>query len=117
MNDTDARNVRHCKPAGRAAEVFTAFLKLGVSSFGGPIAHLGYFHDEFVVRRRWLSEKEFADLVALAHFLPGPASSQIGFALGLLRAGAAGAAASRSTPCRRPSWRRGPSSAGTARRA
>lgn len=72
---------------GRAGEVFRAFLKLGLTSFGGPIAHLGYFRDEIVVRRRWLSEVEYADLVALCQFLPGPASSQVGFALGLYRAG------------------------------
>jgi chromate transporter len=71
----------------RLAEVFLAFLKLGVTSFGGPIAHLGYFHDEFVVRRRWIDEKGYADLVALCQFLPGPASSQVGFSLGLLRVG------------------------------
>ncbi|MFJ6654299.1 chromate efflux transporter [Microbacterium sp. NPDC091313] len=74
-------------------EVFGAFAKLGVTSFGGPIAHLGYFRDEFVHRRRWLSEVEYADLVALAQFLPGPASSQVGFALGLMRAGLVGALA------------------------
>jgi len=68
-------------------EVFRAFLKLGVSSFGGPIAHIGYFHTEFVLRRRWLSERAYADLVALCQFLPGPASSQVGFSIGLLRAG------------------------------
>jgi len=75
-------------PAGRrVGEVFRAFLKLGVTSFGGPIAHLGYFHDEFVVRRRWIDERGYADLVALCQFLPGPASSQVGFSLGLLRGG------------------------------
>lgn len=74
-------------------EVFRAFLKLGVTSFGGPIAHLGYFRDELVVRRRWIDEAGYADLVALCQFLPGPASSQVGFALGLLRAGALGALA------------------------
>jgi chromate transporter len=74
-------------------EVLGAFAKLGVTSFGGPIAHLGYFRDEFVQRRRWLSETEYADLVALAQFLPGPASSQVGFALGLMRAGILGALA------------------------
>ena len=75
-------------PAGRrAGEVFRAFLKLGVTSFGGPIAHLGYFHDEFVVRRRWIDERGYADLVALCQFLPGPASSQLGFSLGVLRGG------------------------------
>ena len=70
---------------GRAGEVFTAFLKLGLTSFGGPIAHLGYFRDELVVRRKWLDEGAFADLVALCQFLPGPASSQVGFSLGVLR--------------------------------
>src|SRR5579862_9636659 len=70
---------------GRLAEVFAAFLKLGVSSFGGPIAHLGYYHSEFVERRKWLDEASFADLVALCQFLPGPASSQVGFSLGVLR--------------------------------
>jgi chromate transporter len=75
------------KPRARLAEVFRAFLKLGVSSFGGPIAHLGYFHDEFVVRRRWIDEDGHADLVALCQFLPGPASSQVGFSVGLLHGG------------------------------
>ncbi len=72
------------------AEVFVAFLRLGLTSFGGPFAHLGYFRAEFVGRRRWLGEREFADLVALCQFLPGPASSQTGFAIGLLRGGLAG---------------------------
>lgn len=72
---------------GTAAEVFTAFLKLGLTSFGGPIAHLGYFRDELVTRRRWLSDSAYADLVALCQFIPGPASSQVGFALGMMRAG------------------------------
>ena len=67
-------------------EVLRVFLKLGLTSFGGPIAHLGYFRDEFVVRRAWLEEGAFADLVALCQFLPGPASSQTGFAIGLMRA-------------------------------
>ena len=79
--------------AGSAGEVFAAFLKLGLISFGGPIAHLGYFRAEFVERRRWLSDQAFIDLVALAQFLPGPASSQTGFAIGLMRAGYAGGAA------------------------
>lgn len=78
---------------GSVAEVFLAFLKLGLSSFGGPIAHLGYFRDELVVRRRWIDEQAYADLVALCQFLPGPASSQVSFALGLQRAGTAGALA------------------------
>ncbi|HEX5509636.1 MAG TPA: chromate efflux transporter [Pseudolabrys sp.] len=78
---------------GSAAEVFWVYLKLGVTSFGGPIAHLGYFRNELVLRRRWIDEAGFADLVALCQFLPGPASSQTGFALGLLRGGALGALA------------------------
>ncbi|MHA6346906.1 chromate efflux transporter [Roseivivax sp. CAU 1761] len=81
------------RPPGRAAEVFAAFARLGLTSFGGPIAHIGYFHAEFVLRRRWLGEAAFADLVALCQFLPGPASSQVGFAIGLLRAGLPGALA------------------------
>jgi len=79
--------------SGTPGEVFTAFLKLGVTSFGGPIAHLGYFRDELVLRRKWIDEAGYADLVALCQFLPGPASSQVGFALGLLRAGPLGALA------------------------
>ena len=71
-------------------KLFRIFLRLGLTSFGGPIAHLGYFRDEFVVRRRWLDESAFADLVALCQFLPGPASSQVGFALGLSRGGLPG---------------------------
>jgi chromate transporter len=78
---------------GSVQEVFAAFLKLGLTSFGGPIAHLGYFRDELVVRRRWLDEPAYADLVALCQLLPGPASSQVGFALGLRRAGPLGALA------------------------
>jgi chromate transporter len=74
-------------------EVLSVFLRLGLTSFGGPIAHLGYFRGEFVVRRKWLDEKSYADLVALCQFLPGPASSQVGIAIGLLRAGYAGALA------------------------
>ncbi|TVP72589.1 MAG: chromate efflux transporter [Rhodobacteraceae bacterium] len=79
--------------AGGPAEVFAVFLKLGLTSFGGPIAHLGYFRDELVTRRKWLDDRAYADLVALCQFLPGPASSQVGLALGLLRAGWLGALA------------------------
>jgi chromate transporter len=79
--------------AGTPFEVLRVFFKLGVSSFGGPIAHIGYFREEFVVRRRWLDEQAFVDLVALCQFLPGPASSQTGFSIGLIRAGYAGALA------------------------
>ena len=67
------------------SEVFRAFFKLGLLSFGGPIAHLGYFRDELVVRRKWLDEAGYVDLVALCQFMPGPASSQVGFSLGVLR--------------------------------
>jgi len=67
--------------------IFWIFLKLGLTSFGGPIAHLGYYRNEFVLRRRWLDEARYADLVALCQFLPGPASSQVGFSLGVLRGG------------------------------
>jgi chromate transporter len=76
-----------------AASVFRVFLRLGLTSFGGPVAHLGYFHDEFVVRRKWLDERSYADLVALCQFLPGPASSQVGIGVGLSRAGLRGAVA------------------------
>lgn len=74
-------------------QVFLVFLRLGLSSFGGPVAHLGYFREEFVSRKKWLSEQSYADLVALCQFLPGPASSQVGLALGLSRAGYMGALA------------------------
>src|SRR5690606_19338212 len=79
---------------GTISEVFLAFLVLGLTSFGGPIAHLGYFRSEFVERRKWLDDHAYADLVALCQFLPGPASSQVGIALGLLRRGLPGALAS-----------------------
>ena len=75
---------------GSVREVFTSFLLLGLTSFGGPVAHLGYFREAFVVRRRWLSDRAYADLVALCQLLPGPASSQVGMALGLRRAGPLG---------------------------
>src|SRR3954471_3555553 len=74
-------------PRASSREVFAAFLKLGLTSFGGPVAHLGYFHDEFVARRGWLDERAYAELVALCQFLPGPASSQVGMAIGLSCAG------------------------------
>jgi chromate transporter len=81
------------RPPGSLGEVFLAFLRLGLASFGGPIAHLGYFRAEFVERRRWLGERAYVDLVALAQFLPGPASSQTGFAIGLMRGGVWGGVA------------------------
>jgi chromate transporter len=78
------------QPLGRVGsptEVLRTFAKLGFKCFGGPIAHIGYFRDEFVVRRKWIDEHAFADLVGLCQFLPGPASSQVGFSIGLMRAG------------------------------
>ena len=75
------------------AEIFAAFLKLGLTSFGGPVAHLGYFRAEFVGRRRWFDDRSYSDLVALCQFLPGPASSQVGMAIGLARGGWLGALA------------------------
>jgi len=91
---TDTTDTTEARPAqGTPGEVFSAFFKLGLTSFGGPIAHLGYFRDELVTRRKWLSDHAYADLVALCQFLPGPASSQVGFALGMMRAGWLGALA------------------------
>ena len=91
---TAARTTSQKKPPhGTPGEVFLAFAMLGLTAFGGPIAHLGYFRDELVLRRQWLDEAGYADLVALCQFLPGPASSQVGFGLGLLRAGPLGALA------------------------
>ena len=78
-------------PAISPFQLFLIFLRLGCTSFGGPIAHLGYFREEFVVRRRWLDEAAYAELVALCQFLPGPASSQVGMALGLQQCGQRGA--------------------------
>jgi chromate transporter len=75
---------------GRLLEVLLVATRLGLTSFGGPVAHLGYFREEYVVRRRWLDDPTYADLVALCQFLPGPASSQVGIAVGLGRAGLAG---------------------------
>src|SRR5262245_66501319 len=75
---------------GSAMEVLGVATRLGLTSFGGPVAHLGYFRAEYVERRRWLDEQTYADLVALCQFLPGPASSQVGMAIGILRAGLAG---------------------------
>src|SRR5580704_9074602 len=93
MQEPSGSSANAAARSGSTAEVFAAFLRLGLTSFGGPIAHLGYFHEEFVVRRKWLDEKTYVDLVALSQFLPGPASSKVGIALGLSRAGYAGALA------------------------
>ncbi|WP_144732792.1 chromate efflux transporter [Extensimonas perlucida] len=90
----DAQDAAGAAPTHCSAwAIFLIFLRLGLSSFGGPIAHLGYFRTEFVEKRRWLSEHAYADLVALCQFLPGPASSQVGMALGFSRGGYAGALA------------------------
>ena len=83
----DTKTVQKYQRSGSPWEVLLAFGKLGISCFGGPIAHIGYFREEFVVRRRWIDEPAFADLVALCQFLPGPASSQVGFSIGLMRGG------------------------------
>ena len=80
-------------PTGPPLEVLRIFIRLGVTCFGGPIAHIGYFRKEFVVRRKWIDEHAFADLVGLCQFLPGPASSQVGFSIGFIRAGYLGAIA------------------------
>ncbi|MFS2161021.1 chromate efflux transporter [Pseudomonas sp. Pseusp122] len=86
-------NNSRAAPPDCAWTVFLIFLRLGLTSFGGPIAHLGYFREEFVTRRQWLSERSYIDLVALCQFLPGPASSQVGIGIGLSRAGFSGAVA------------------------
>src|SRR5215472_17113064 len=91
MSPRKTRPADSVAPAGRWPEVLVVFLKLGLTSFGGPVAHLGYFHTEFVERRRWLDERSYVDLVALCQFQPGPASSQVGIGTGLLRAGVPGA--------------------------
>ena len=80
-------------PPGSALETLRVFLKLGLTSFGGPVAHLGYFRAEFVERRKWLDEAHYLDIVALCQFLPGPANSQVGITVGILRAGLPGALA------------------------
>src|SRR5215469_5968427 len=82
---------RSLSQRGSPSEVLRIFLRLGLTSFGGPVAHLGYFRAEFVERRRWLDESAYADIVALCQFLPGPASSQVGISIGILRAGFPGA--------------------------
>ena len=93
MTTAEDRAAVPAEGQGSWREVLAVFLRLGLTSFGGPVAHLGYFREEFVNRRHWLDDKSYADLVALCQFLPGPASSQVGIAVGLLRAGYAGALA------------------------
>ena len=87
---TDDASLVSQAPPGSALEVLRVATRLGLTSFGGPIAHLGYFHAEYVERRRWLDAQTYADLVALCQFLPGPASSQVGIAVGIFRAGVLG---------------------------
>ncbi len=82
--------------------VFLVFLRLGLTSFGGPVAHLGYFRADLVERRRWLDEAMYADLIALCQFLPGPASSQVGIAIGTIRAGLLGGLAAWDLRCHPP---------------
>lgn len=94
MNPSSDRNeqkITSQENRGNVSDVGIAFLKLGLSSFGGPIAHIGYFRREFVERRKWIDEEHFGQLLALCQFLPGPGSSQLSFVLGLLRAGWLGA--------------------------
>jgi chromate transporter len=91
-NELPAATARATHP-GHWLEVLSIFTRLGLTSFGGPVAHLGYFREEFVTRRRWFDDRAYADLVALCQFLPGPASSQVGIAIGLSRAGYLGALA------------------------
>ena len=74
-------------PRPSPTRIFLAFLALGLTSFGGPVAHIGYFREAFVTRRKWLDERAYADLVALCQMLPGPTSSQVGVGIGLTRAG------------------------------
>lgn len=93
QKNTESPPVTNRPESGSPIEVLGAFFKLGLTSFGGPVAHLGYFRSEFVERRQWLDDKSYSDLVALCQFLPGPASSQVGMALGLGRAGWLGALA------------------------
>ena len=94
MDESIAQKTEAYLPGeGSVLEVLGVALRLGLTSFGGPVAHLGYFRDEYVLRRQWLDEKRYADLVALCQFLPGPASSQVGMAIGIARAGLPGALA------------------------
>jgi chromate transporter len=91
MQQTDASSLPAASEPVSVFTVFKAFLVLGLTSFGGPIAHLGYFREEFVVRRKWLEDRVYADLVALCQFTPGPASSKVGIGIGLAKAGLPGA--------------------------
>lgn len=81
------KNGKERKRKGSVWEVWKTAARLGLTSFGGPIVHLGYFREEYVNRRKWIDEKTYADLVALCQFLPGPAISQVGMAIGFIRTG------------------------------
>jgi chromate transporter len=89
-NQQEKPNNEKRSKAASLLEVFSVSTKLGLTSFGGPIAHLGYFHNEYIRRRKWMDERSYADMVALCQFLPGPASSQIGIGIGVVRAGLLG---------------------------
>ena len=93
MTDSPPTEAQAPQQSVPASQIFSAFLKLGLTSFGGPIAHLGYFRDEFVSRRKWFDERAYADLVALCQFLPGPSSSQVGMGIGFSKGGLPGALA------------------------
>ena len=86
------RGIHHGQPSqrGSALEVLGVFTRLGLTSFGGPVAHLGYFREDIVIRRKWVDERTYGDLIGLCQFLPGPASSQVGISLGIMRAGLPG---------------------------
>src|SRR3990170_6945149 len=84
--ETVTHEAAHGRSQGSLLEVLWVSTRLGLTSFGGPIAHLGYFHEEYVKRKKWIDEQSYADLVALCQFLPGPASSQVGIAIGIARA-------------------------------
>ncbi len=88
---TQHNSNQEAQPTESAWSVFLIFLRLGLTSFGGPVAHIAYFRDELITQRRWLSEQHYADLLALCHFLPGPSSSQVGMCLGISQAGYTGA--------------------------
>ncbi|OWR28195.1 ChrA protein [Saccharibacillus sp. O23] len=89
--DTAPQPDNRPKSSSRLREIFAVSLKLGLTSFGGPVAHLGYFREEYVRRRKWIDERDYGELVALCQFLPGPASSQVGMGIGMMRGGVAGA--------------------------
>ena len=89
-NQNEQLNSEQTSNSGKLPEIFMTALKLGLTSFGGPVAHLGYFKDEYVDRKKWLDDKLYADIIALCQFLPGPASSQVGISIGMMRGGILG---------------------------